>query len=465
MDRLRSVPLFAGLGAEDLARICENVTEVHLGAGDLLFAEGQTGGHAYVIASGELEVLKKSERRETLLALRVSGDVIGEMALLREEPRMASVRARSDSELLAIPKAALDELLDTSPSAGRAMFTTLLDRWQETNDQLRHNERMAQLGTLTAGVAHELNNPAAAVKRSAGLLADAIQEFRVAIAAEDFAADDVKAIGEVAAASRAVELSAMERTDREDEIEIWLDERGIAEPWKCAPVVVDAGVGSEALAAMENEIGSDKMAAAVDLLVATSTVHRLVSDIGEGASRLSDIVGALKGYSYLDQAPVQEVDVIKGIEDTVLLLGHKLRGVDVRRDFAEGVPTITAFGSELNQVWTNLLDNAADAVEGSDAPMISLRAWGEEDELVIEVEDNGDGIPEDIQDQIFDSFFTTKAPGKGTGLGLQITHRIVVLDHRGAISVDSEPGRTTFHVRLPIDQPDVTDNTDQRGQQ
>jgi len=457
VDRLREVPLFGGLAAEDLARICSRVTEISIAAGDVLFAEGETAEQAYVIVSGEVEVLKETERRETLLAVRTAGDVIGEMALLRQEPRMATVRARSDAELLCIPKAALDGLLDTSPSAARAMFTTLLDRWQETNDQLKHNERMVQLGTLTAGVAHELNNPAAAVKRSAGLLAEALEEYRSAVASAELDASEVKVVGEVASHEAVSSLSAMERADREEEIEDWLEARGVPEPWQRAATIVDGGVDIETLQNLEDQVGRDRLIPAIAVVSATSQIRRLVAEIGEGAGRLSDIVGALKSYSYLDQAPVQDVDVVQGIEDTVLLLGHKLKGIEIVREFDPVLATITAYGSELNQVWTNLLDNAADAVSDVDDPAITLRTMAKDDEIIVEVEDNGAGILSEHKSRIFDSFFTTKPPGEGTGLGLQITHRIVVLDHRGAIEVDSVPGRTTFRVILPISQPTQED--------
>lgn len=453
VDRLRTVPLFAEMTVTDLDRICDSVSEISLRQGEALFAEGDSGDHAYVIVDGELEVIKATDRRETLLAVRGSGEVIGEMALLQEAPRMASVRARSHAELLCIPKRALDELLDTSTSAARAMFSTLLDRWEETNERLRHNERMAQLGTLTAGVAHELNNPAAAVKRAADQLGEALVEYETLVATAPQELAKIREISEDPLPGRAPTLDPLERSDLEGSIEHWLEIRDVPDGWRLAPGLVDAGYDLDRLERLESRTDSE-VASAIELAVAASTVEGLVNAIGSGASRLSTIVGALKSYTYLDQAPVQDVDVVQGIEDTLLLLTHKLDGVAVRREFADELPNITAFGSELNQVWTNLIDNAAYAASESDEPVVIIRVDRDQDELVVEIEDNGSGLPDGAKQQIFDAFYTTKPPGQGTGLGLQITHRIVVLDHRGALDVESEPGRTVFRVRLPITQDD-----------
>lgn len=444
--RLRKVPMFAGLVDDDLNRIAESVTETSLEPGEILFREGDAGAHAYVIEAGELEVLKATERRETLLAVRGPGDIIGEMALLRSQPRSATLRARTAVELLCIPKRALDEVLDTSPLAARALFSTLLDRWEENQEQLRHNERMAQLGTLTAGVAHELNNPAAAVLRSSGGLRAALDDFLGAVAAVP--PEVLGVIEEVAAATQPGALGPLARSDLEDDLERWLAHRAVPRPWEHAGTLASAGLGVTALAALEGAAG-EALAESVRLVAAVCTLRSLVAEIETGAERISGIVGALKSYAYLDQAPVQDVEVIKGIEDTVTLLAHKLRGITVVREYEE-IPRITAFGSELNQVWTNLIDNAADAA--GEGGRITLRTRREDDEVVVEIEDDGTGIPDDVLPKIFDAFFTTKGPGLGTGLGLQITNRIVVLQHGGEITVESEPGRTIFRVRLPIEQ-------------
>jgi signal transduction histidine kinase len=451
-ERLRSIRLLAGLPDSDLEKLSAQIEEIHLRPGDVLFAEGEEGEMAYLIAEGELEVVKAVEGGEVRLAVRGPGEVMGEMALLRHTPRSATVRAQTPVCLLALGKAHLDSLLASSPSAARAMFNTVLERWQQTQGELRQNERMAQLGTLTAGIAHELNNPAAAVKRAAGQLVAALDRYRDQL--EEAARELGRRLAEATAviaeriAGQAPSPGALARSDREGRVEEWLTRRdpGAA---RFAPELADAGIDREDLDHLETLFGAQAPATA-KLMAVSSVVARLVKEIGEGTGRLSGIVSALKSYTYLDQAPVQDVDIVRGIEDTLLILGHKLRGVEVVREYREPVPLITALGSQLNQVWTNLIDNAADAVAAVDHPRIVLRVTPEDHAVAVEIEDNGPGIAEGIRPKVFDAFFTTKPPGSGTGLGLSISYRIV-LDHRGRLTFHSEPGATVFRVEIPVE--------------
>jgi signal transduction histidine kinase len=461
-ERLRQVGLFADLSDEDLRRICKDVIEVSLQPGEALFEEHDPGDRAYIVIAGTVEVCKATGGREALVAVREPGDVIGEMALLQEAPRIASVRARTEAQLLAISKATLDELLESSPSAARAMFRTLLERMRETQERLQHSERMAQLGTLTAGVAHELNNPAAAAQRAAQRLRDELDTY--AALAAGSAADGASAVRQRALTLTVDgvrphdDLGALARSDREVAVEGWLDQRGVDDAWRLAPELVEAGVDVALLEQLGTDVDGPALADAARFLVSSCVIRDLVTEIGDSARRLSEIVRALKGYAYLDRAPVQDVDVVQGLEDTLVLLGHRTGHVRVRREFHTDLPTVTAHGSELNQVWTNLIDNASDALaEVTDrTPTLTLRAFPDGPDVVVEVEDNGPGIPAELQPRIFDAFVTTKPPGQGTGLGLQISYRIVALEHRGELTVDSEPGRTTFRVVLPV-RPDLPD--------
>ena len=442
-ERFRHAPLLAGLGDDDLARICREAQDVRLEPGDVLFREGDHGDRAFIVTAGQVEILKKAERREVLLALRGEGEVIGEMALLQEEPRSATVRARTRTDLVSIPKAALDDLLETSPSAARSVFHTLVRRMREDQDQLRHQERMVQLGTLTAGVAHELNNPASAVQRAAEQLGGELERFTGWLAGRGGWAEALKLLQ-----SRPPEpRSPVEVSDEETALEDWLDARGVQEAWTLAPALVDAGTGVDELSRLGE---AADLGDTVRFLAAAGALRRVATEIAEGAQRLSEIVRVLRSYSYLDRAPVQEVDVVRGIEDTLVLLGQATAGVRIVRDYDPRLPTITALGVELNQVWTNLIRNACDALAGVADPTLTLRTHQDGDRVVVEVEDNGPGIPPDVQSRVFDAFYTTKPPGHGTGLGLPISYRIVVVEHGGDLTLRSEPGRTTFRVTLPI---------------
>lgn len=464
LDVLKAIPLFADLPEQDLATLAEGVDEVALRAGEVLFKEGEEGHHAYVVTAGEIEITKASAGRELLLAVKGPGMVVGEMALLEEAPRSATVRARSDTRLLRIPKAQLDALLAASPTAVRALFAVVLGHWRSTQVTLRQSERMAQLGTLTAGLAHELNNPAAAVRRGSEELREAVTEYAEARAAlaEAGLGDSVRpTLDELRERARThaghpPDLDPLTRSDREDEIESWLEDHDVGRAWEIAPVLVDLDLDEEALDTIVRTFGDGVAPLVLRWLRATHTALTLVSEVEEAAGRMSAIVKALKSYSYLDQAPLQEVDLAAGLDDTLLIMKSKIKDIAVRRSYAPDLPRIEGYGSELNQVWTNLIDNAADAVHatGRSDGKIIIRAFRADGRVAVEIEDNGTGIPDAIRDRVFDSFFTTKPPGSGTGLGLDISYGIVVHRHRGNISVSSEPGRTTFRVELPLRAPE-----------
>ena len=455
---LQRIPLFEDLPDDDLARLCKMVTTVELRAGEVLFKEGSPGDRVYVLKEGSLEVIKQAGNREVLLAVNDEpGMVIGEMALIEQAPRMATVRARYDSTLLGIHQNQLDILLNTSPSAGQAILHTVLGRWRNTESLLRQSEKMAQLGTLTAGVAHELNNPAAAVQRSADQLQTKLSRFeKIHIRLGQYTCTDLqlRKLNELTANAQIrsmqfVTLDPLLRSDREYELEEWLEAHGIDDGWDLAPILVNLDYETADMDAIAEVFDGSLLRTIVQWLGAISTVYSLVVEISQGAGRISDIVKALKSYSYLDQAPIQEVDIHEGLDNTLIILRSKTKeGIHIVREYAPDLPRVSAYGSELNQVWTNIIDNAIDAMDGDG--QITIRTRRADNDVVVEIEDEGPGIPPEIQPKIFDPFFTTKGPGRGTGLGLNITYNIIVEKHRGAINVDSRPGRTVFQIRLPI---------------
>lgn len=456
-DFLKKVPLFASMPDHDLERLCEMVTEVHLNAGEQLFAEGSPGDKAYIIESGEIEILKASGGRSVLLAVRKSGEVIGEMSLLEAAPRFASGRARTESKLLAISHSQLDDLLNTSPSAARSLLFTITSRLRSTELMLRQSEKMAQLGTLTAGIAHELNNPAAAVQRGTSQLNSAVAKLQVAQIGLSKLTLPLESWDELSQlnmqirdrASNHIDIDTLERSDSEYEIEEWLETHNIPDAWEHAPTLVDLGFAEEQLSDLANKFSSDQLVEVIAWMGASYNTFSLLEEINQGSERISDIVKSLKSYVYLDQAPIQSVDIHEGLNNTLVMLRHKLKeGIDVKREYADSLPNIQAYGSELNQVWTNIIDNAIDAMKGQGEIIIKTRQDGEW--VIVELEDNGPGIPKDIQEKIFSPFFTTKAVGKGTGLGLNISYKIIE-KHSGDVKVFSKPGKTRFQVSLPID--------------
>ena len=456
-DFLKKVDLFAELSDEDLQEICGAVSEMVLPEGELLFAEGDRGDKAYIIKEGQLEITKQTSGREVLLAVRGEGDVIGEMALLEEAPRMASVRARVPTALITVRKEMLDNLLATSPSAARAMLQTVIERWRGTQAHLRQSEKMAQLGTLTAGVAHELNNPAAAVKRGADQMRFALlplAETQATLSHHEFSTSQQTTVNDLAAQAKALTaedsmIGALDRSNREEELEDWLDAAGFDDPWDITAALVDLDFTTAKFSDLSSQFNAAELGDILRWMVAVYQAHSLLREVGQGAGRISEIVKALKSYAYLDQAPIQSVDIHEGLNNTLVILRHKLKqGVEVKQNYATDLPHIEAYGSELNQVWTNILDNAIDALDGDGVITISTRQ--EKSHVIVEIEDNGPGIPDEIQSRIFDAFFTTKPPGKGTGLGLNISYNIIIYKHRGDIRVFSQPGSTCFQLWLPL---------------
>lgn len=454
---LRKIPLFSEMSEDDLWQLCGLIETVNIAAGDLLFEEESRGDRAYVIQEGELEVVKRGADGEMLLAVRSEGEVIGEMALLEENPRMASVRARTDSTLFAITKEELDSLIESSPSAAQALFKTIMARWRSTQGKLRQSEKMAQLGTMTAGVAHELNNPAAAVKRAADQLGEALEQFikaDEALKSQQFSEQQEALISQAytrakQSAAQPPQINSIERSDRQEEIEDSLYDLGMDEPWELAPALVDMEFLASDIEEFKGDFAEHQFTKVLYWMCAVYQLNSLVRSIGLGSGRISEIVKALKSYAYLDQAPVQNVDIHQGLEDTLVIMASKLKaGITVSKTYAPDMPLIQAYGSELNQVWTNLIDNAIDAMDGHGE--LKIRTHNEVDWVVVEIEDSGEGIPEEIQSKIFDPFFTTKPPGEGTGLGLDISYNIVVLKHRGSLQFNSEPGKTVFEIRLPV---------------
>ena len=457
LEELRQIPLFADLSEEDLEQLYRMAETVSIPAGQLVLQEGDQGDSLYVVLTGELEVTKRQGSQDILLAVYMPGQFFGEMALLEQAPRSASVRTLQESRLLVISQAAFQTLLTCSPSAPLKILHTVTSRLRSTESALIQNEKMAALGTLAAGLAHELNNPAAAIRRSAAQLRDALAEREQlaaqlhALATDQYQQESLGALQEEIAERKttAPVPDPLALSEQEDGLQEWLEDHGVGEAWELAPVLVSSGWDRDELERVAERFSVTQLPVVVRWLGAGSSVYGLLEEVGKSAEAMSEIVKAVKTYSYLDQAPIQEVDVIESLENTLVLLRPKIdAGISITRDYADDVPRIEAYGSELNQVWTNLIDNAIDAIAGKGE--LILRAFTAENVVTVDVIDHGPGIPPEIQPRIFEPFFTTKAPGVGTGLGLHIAYNIVVHKHRGQLQVASTPGETRLRVVLPI---------------
>ena len=383
------------------------------------------------------------------------GDVTGVLPFSRMTASPGDSIADEPTETLSIAAAHLPQLVRDCPVITGICVHVMVDRARVFNSSDWQDEKMVSLGKLAAGLAHELNNPASAAARSARLLADRMAEAdRAARAlgvarlseAQLAAVDRVRNACQDAAAM--VSLSPLERADREDEIADWLLEHGA--DTSAVAALAETAVSIEALDALAREIHGDELDAALDWVAAGCAVRTLASEIEKAASRIYDLVAAVKGFTHMDRAPVPElVDLERGLRDTLMVLGSKARAksVSVSIDVAPDLPRVRAIGGELNQVWSNLIDNALDAVGPGGRVTVTARREGRF--VVVRVIDDGPGIPPEIRSRIFDPFFTTKEPGKGTGMGLEIARR-VLRGHEGDIEVESRPGRTEFRASMPL---------------
>lgn len=457
INALHQVPYFSHLTNEELWWLFQQGNEVRLNSDSLLFAEGSLADNFYVLIEGKLQVMQEIGDEEVSLISYEPGSSFGEVSILLKSPYTSSVRALGECHLFRLGKDAFYQMLATCPSVKYAILLTMEQRMQMAQGVPQQHEKLIGLGTIAAGLAHELNNPASAGQRAAGQLRETFHVLRSLVqklnqqlspAQQAFFAQLERNAIERTATSPSVE--PLVQSDQEYEVKIWLEAHGIADGWKLAPTLVGTGLDTEWLDTIKEHIAADSLVDVLTCLEATLAMIGLLDEVGQSTDRISKLVKVVKEYSYMDQAPLQEVDVHDGIESTLILLGHKLKGgVVVTREYDRRLPRICVHGSDLNQVWTNLIDNAIDAT--SEGGQIWVRTSEEEDHVLVEIADNGYGIPPDIQSRIFEPFFTTKGVGEGTGLGLSLSYRVVVRMHHGSISVFSKPGNTRFQVRLPIE--------------
>jgi signal transduction histidine kinase len=460
VQQLRPIDLFDGLTDVELERFAQAAVITHIEAGAMTSEQGQPPRGLQLVLTGSLEALALDpDGRDEPVGEHVAPTWIGAIAVLTGGLSLVRMRALTDITLAVIEPETFIELV----LAHRPVFDRVMRQVRPVVGRItameQNRERLASLGTMAAGLAHELNNPASAAKSAAADLARALDVLGSTVGrfvesgVERAQAQELVELQQraMATCSARTPLSALDAADAEDELIEALEELDIPEAWKLAEPLAAAGVNAAWLARVRELAGSGTEAA-VQWVAATLAAHNLAADLTESTGRMSALVAAVKSYAYMDRGELVEADIHEGLETTLAVLGYKLKHteVDLVRDYERSLPKLSVQGGELNQVWTNLLDNAIDAIGEKGTITITTRLDGPCVE--VNIADDGPGIDPDVREHIFDPFFTTKDVGKGTGLGLDTARRIITERHRGSISVDSEPGRTVFHVWLPTER-------------
>ena len=454
VDALRKIEILHDLEDRQIRWIADHVEEQHANAGEALLREGEPADAMFFVLAGQFRFQNESAGLDSPAFFAEAGDVTGKLPFSRMTHWGGTARATTAVWAARLEETDFDEMLRAIPPLNQRLVSLMADRIRETTRSQQQDEKLSALGKLSAGLAHEINNPAAAAKRAVGVLRavfDRLREANLAIDQQDVTCEQRKLITAVehnAGQRSATAMSRLQVSDLEQELGEWLEARKIANAWDLAPLIAEAGVRPEQLKGMAERFSPESLGPVLTRISSTVAANHLLSELQHSLDRITDLVGAIKEYSYMDQAAMQEADLHDGIESTLTIMAYKLRknNVEVVRDFDRSLPKICAYGRELNQVWTNLIDNAADAMAQGGTLRLRTRAAGAD--VLVEVADTGSGMSPDVQQRIFDPFFTTKPVGEGTGLGLDAVMRIV-RKHHGDVRVQSKPGETIFTVRLP----------------
>jgi signal transduction histidine kinase len=433
---------------------------MELADGDEILTEDREGYDFYVIEEGRVQITKQSVGGPMVLRTHEKGEFVGELSLLTGGPSPVTARSLGPSRVTRLSRSALRDVLASCPEMADLVIPALAKRVHDVEGMLQQREKLASLGKLAAGLAHELNNPVAAGSRAVAGVRGMLSKFRehaLNLGDTCFTTQEVSEIrDQLGRASESLlidqNLEPLERSDREEAVGDWLTDRGCEYAWEMAPTLVKGGFDRESLEALAGKYDDDSARRVIEFVTTQLSVEVMLRDAERSLTRISDIVHAVKSYSRMDATPLSETDLNAGIDDTLKMLAYPLRPFEIVRDYAKDLPTVCAFASELNQVWTNLLDNSIAAMGEKGTITIRTRQTGE-DEVTVEISDTGPGIPKKVQPRVFEAFFTTKPAGEGTGLGLDICQRIVAMRHNGQIDFTSSPEGTTFRVRLPIRHP------------
>jgi signal transduction histidine kinase len=453
--KLLTIQVFTDLPQDDLLWFVAQCTERHAAVGEIIVREGAPADSMLIILEGEMRARGEHGVLDGPVFTVRGGEVTGMLPFSRLKIVSVTGRAVLPTHYLVFPASNFPELFHRMPELTRRLVGLLADRIREVTRTEQQREKLASLGKLSAGLAHELNNPSAAARRSAAALRDCLARLRGAARSTKIGPDDCAKLAQTEEEIRSSLTPAQfkdefARVEREEAIQSWLEAHNVPEAWKLAPHLADANVADSHLARFAEAAGAS-VGSELIRFATLLEMDRIAEELENSSARISDLIRAIKEYSYMDQGSMQEVDIQHSIENTLTIMHHKLkRGIIVTRDYAPGLPKVMASGSELNQVWTNLIDNAADAMNG--AGKLGIRVALENDFILIEIADDGPGIPPEVKSRIFDPFFTTKGVGEGTGLGLDVVNRIIK-NVRGQINVTSAPGDTRFQVRIPVQPP------------
>jgi signal transduction histidine kinase len=452
-SELLRVPAFVDLPDDQLEWFIGQSEELHFKAGETYSREGQPADTMFVVLSGQLE-LRGDFAGETVIIPLNAGDVTGALPFSRMKQFTVSGRAVTEARLLRFPAAKFPELVQKMPELTKRLVGLMSDRIREATRYEQQLDRLASLGKLSAGLAHELNNPASAAQRATSQLRVTLKKIKDAsleLGRRNLNPAQKSEIEKLEAAFIHPEEAppdALTASDLEQDIDSLLRSHGQNDLYQLAADLARKNIKPAVIESLFAALDATTARAALIRIAASIEIANLLNEIESSTSRISDLVRAIKEYTYMDQAPVQNVDIVKGLETTLIIMKHKLKeGITVRRDYERIPLLVNSFGSELNQVWTNLIDNAIDAMGGNGE--LRVRTYREDNCVVVEIGDNGPGIPAETEAHIFEPFFTTKGVGEGTGLGLDTAQRIVK-KHRGNIQVLSQPGDTRFQVRLPL---------------
>jgi signal transduction histidine kinase len=452
-SELRGVTEFADLPDDQLDWFISQSKEMNLKAGEVYSRQGDPADSMYVILEGHLQG-RGELNGDTIVFDLEPGDVTGVLPFSRMKQFTVGQRAVTDSRALRFPTSLFPDLIQKMPELTKRLVGLMSDRIREVTRLEQQRDRLASLGKLSAGLAHELNNPASAAKRAASQLREMIKKIKsasVELGKRDLTSAQKAEIEKLEALftqKDVVPPDALTISDLEDQIDSLLRSHGQNDLWQLAADLARRNIKPEILESLFATLDADAARAALVRIAASVEIAVLLHEIESSTSRISDLVGAIKEYTYMDQAKVQDVDVVKSLETTLTILNHKLKqGVAVQRDYQRVPLLVNSFGSELNQVWTNIIDNAIDAMRGKGE--LRVRTYRDDNCVVVEIGDNGPGISPEVEPHIFEPFFTTKGVGQGTGLGLDTVQRIVK-KHRGNIQVSSKPGDTRFQVWLPL---------------